>query len=327
MDRLQLAGIWHKAYPEDINERETAVLGDMMAARKPGEEQKRPSVETLLHDMLPFAYVVHTHPSLVNGLTCSLNGEQAARELFASQAVWIPVINPGYILALAVKKALDAYTASRGKPPAIIFLQNHGVFVGADSAEAIKAVYAHIMHTLGERITKKPDFSSGSPVYGPSDEAARLLGTVAEESDAAGAPYTLVFERNNAIAGLSADRASFAPVSGALTPDHIVYAGSDPLFIETGPGGLIQEEPLRRAWKAHREKTGRLPKIIVLQGVGAFGMGRTEKSARLALELFTDAIKVAFYAQAFGGPCFMTPDKVDFINNWEAERYRSKISG
>jgi rhamnose utilization protein RhaD (predicted bifunctional aldolase and dehydrogenase) len=66
---------------------------------------------------------------------------------------------------------------------------------------------------------------------------------------------------------------------------------------------------------------------VVLQGTGAFGLGRNERSARIALELFTDAIKVALYSQAFGGPRFMAPDKVDFINNWEVERYRSKVSG
>jgi rhamnose utilization protein RhaD (predicted bifunctional aldolase and dehydrogenase) len=84
MDRPKLAAIWQKPYPEAADEREAAVLADMMAARKPGEEQKRPSVETLLHDILPFVYVVHTHPSLINGLTCSQDGETAMRKIFAS---------------------------------------------------------------------------------------------------------------------------------------------------------------------------------------------------------------------------------------------------
>jgi rhamnose utilization protein RhaD (predicted bifunctional aldolase and dehydrogenase) len=83
MDRAALARIWDRHYPEASEERESAVLADMMAARMPGEEQKRPSVEALLHDLIPFAFVVHLHPALVNGITCSQQGETAMKEIFA----------------------------------------------------------------------------------------------------------------------------------------------------------------------------------------------------------------------------------------------------
>jgi rhamnose utilization protein RhaD (predicted bifunctional aldolase and dehydrogenase) len=83
---------------------------------------------------------------------------------------------------------------------------------------------------------------------------------------------------------------------------------------------------LESAWKAHIEKTGRLPKITAVQGLGIFGLGNSEKIAAIAAELFEDAVKVAVYAESFGGVLFMTQDKIDFINNWEVERYRSKVS-
>jgi rhamnose utilization protein RhaD (predicted bifunctional aldolase and dehydrogenase) len=115
------------------------------------------------------------------------------------------------------------------------------------------------------------------------------------------------------------DRASFEPVSSAYTPDHIVYAGSDPLFVENG-------EDIASAWKAHVEKNGRPPKITAVQGLGVFGIGVSLSLAELALELFADTMKVAAYAEAFGGPNFMTEEKIAFINNWEAERYRQKLA-
>jgi rhamnose utilization protein RhaD (predicted bifunctional aldolase and dehydrogenase) len=170
MDRDRLAQIWEKSYPSHNAEREAAVLADLMASRKPGEEQKRPSVETLLHDILPFNFVVHTHPAVVNGLTCSVKGEKAAAELFGTDALWIPSTNPGYILSLAVKNAMTAYKAVQGRYPSIIFLQNHGVFVGADSTDGIKNLYQRIMDTIGARITEKPDFSNHTAEYGASAE-------------------------------------------------------------------------------------------------------------------------------------------------------------
>jgi rhamnose utilization protein RhaD (predicted bifunctional aldolase and dehydrogenase) len=323
MDRGKLARIWEKTYPQNPDEREAAVLADMMAAKMPGEDQKRPSVETLLHDILPFTLVIHTHPALVNGLTCSVRGAEEGLSLFGDKALWIPEVNPGYTLSRAVKDAMDAHTRRSGTPAAIILLQNHGIFVGADTAGGIRDIYRYIMDTLGAKITRQPDFSGKTPQYGPSAEAAVVL---AELAGADREPGRVIFERNREITALVEDAASFYPVSSAFTPDHIVYSGSSPLFIDTGETGDMTRR-IREAWKNHLEKNGNPPKLVALRGIGVFGVGPSEKAARLALELFADTVKVALYAQAFGGPRFMAADMIAFINNWEVERYRSGISG
>ncbi|MDR1374716.1 MAG: class II aldolase/adducin family protein [Treponema sp.] len=321
MDRRLLAGIWEKTYPSGGDERETAVLADMMAARKPGEERKRPSVETLLHDMLPFSFVVHTHPALVNGLTCSQEGAAAAEVLFAGEALWIESTNPGYILSLAVKNAMDAHVRRKGRPAQIILLQNHGIFVGADTAEGIKAAYNEVMDKLAAKAPGGPDFSGESAEWENSAVCEKVFRELAAK---AGAEAVTVFRRNHAFAALAAGRAAFYPVSSAFTPDHIVYAGSDPLFVESPSGNTAA---LRAAWKDFAAEYGRTPKTVAVQEMGIFGIGSTEKAARLALELFADAVKVAYYAAAFGGVRFMSRDQIDFINNWEVERYRSNVSG
>ena len=324
MDRQALSRIWEKNYPQDPAERENAVLADMMAARRSGEEQKRPSVETLLHNILPFAYVVHTHPALVNGLTCSKRGEEAAVELFGGKALWIPSTNPGYILSRRVKSDMEGYRAQRGRPAELILLQNHGVFVGADGIEGVKEKYARIMERLESKIVRRPDFGGALSSCGGSAEIAGLLGELAGTSPEGKEPWKAVFGRNHEIAALVEDRASFHPVSSSFTPDHIVYSGSDPLFVEAGTGAAV--DLLRDAWKKQVAKTRRVPKIAALQGLGVFGIGPSEKAAKLALELFMDTVKVAVYAQSFGGERFMSRDQIDFIHNWEVERYRSKVS-
>jgi rhamnose utilization protein RhaD (predicted bifunctional aldolase and dehydrogenase) len=335
MDRRALSRIWEKTYPSDPKERESAVLADMMAARKSGEEQKRPSVETLLHDMLPFAYVAHTHPALANGLTCSQRGEEEAAELFGRQALWIPSTNPGYILSLAVKNAMDGYIAEKGRAADIILLQNHGVFVGADTIEGVKEKYARIMETLGPKIARTPDFGGGLSVRDDSETIGGFLADLAETSAAGEGRWKAVFQRNNEIAALVRDRASFYPVSSAFTPDHIVYSGAEPLFVEAGdegsgaftagPAGTVPDR-LRGVWKEQVDKTGSIPKIAAFQGIGVFGIGSSEKAAKLALELFMDTVKIAVYSQSFGGERFMSQDEINFIRNWEVEQYRSRVS-
>ncbi|MDR1930601.1 MAG: class II aldolase/adducin family protein [Treponema sp.] len=323
MDRSKLADIWTKAYGGGDEAREAAVLSDMLAARCPGEEHKRPSVEVQLHDLLPFAYVVHTHPALVNGLTCSRDGEEAALKLF--DAVWIPSTNPGYILSLAVKDAVASYRAEKGREARIIFLQNHGVFAAADTAGEIKLIYDKIMDTLKGRIKRKADLSPAAVSGGsaaaadPGEAGALLCGLARQAGEASGVDYRFVFLRNPEIAGLVKDRAAFYPVSRAYTPDQIVYAGSDPLFIEN-------INAAEGAWKKHLERTGRPPKVAALRGLGVFALGPSEKTAADAAALFLDTVKIAAFTESFGGPRFMEQDKVDFINNWEAEHYRSKVA-
>ena len=317
MDRKALAGIWDKKYPHLETEREREFLSDMMAARKKGEEQKRPSVEALLHDIMPFAFVVHLHPALVNGLTCSQRGESAMKEIFDDDAIWIPSINPGYTLARHVKNSMDAYKEIYNKNVQIVFLQNHGVFTGADNTDVIRELYGEIITKIGAMLIKKPDFLDDrqETVVDSNTPRGAILHALKNLSGAS------IFMSNSETFTFLKDLSSFFPISSAFTPDHIVYAGSKPLFTELQTPDGIQE-----AWKGFVQETGRKPKIIAVQGIGIFGAAATEKAAKLALLLFGDAIKIAVYTESFGGPNFMAADKIDFINNWEAERFRASIS-
>jgi rhamnose utilization protein RhaD (predicted bifunctional aldolase and dehydrogenase) len=278
-------------------------------------------VETLLHDMLPFAYVVHTHPSPVNGLTCSEGGEAAMKSLFGDEPLWVPISDPGFVLACAIRDRL----AGRAGVPGLVFLQNHGIFVGADDPETVKGIYRRIVDAIDGKITRRPDFGGEAGVYHNSGETGELLRKAAESAEpgagkSGGGRRFVRFRRNNEIGRLVKNRAAFASVSSAYTPDHIVYSGSDPLFVEQG-------EDAEEAFAVHSRKTGRPPKIVAVQDLGVFGIGSSEDSAALALDLFADTMKVAAYAEAFGGPRFMTKEKIAFINNWEAEHYRQKLAG
>jgi rhamnose utilization protein RhaD (predicted bifunctional aldolase and dehydrogenase) len=80
LDRQKLEKLSTFIYSEDTDERERQVKLDLeLALLSPG---KRPSVETPLHNIIDFSYVVHLHPTLVNGLMCANNAEQELERLF-----------------------------------------------------------------------------------------------------------------------------------------------------------------------------------------------------------------------------------------------------
>ncbi|MEI3006337.1 MAG: hypothetical protein V8T87_17295 [Victivallales bacterium] len=75
------------------------------------------------------------------------NGAKACAELFPD-ALWIAYVDPGYTLSRKVADEMAAYKKARGTDPKVIFLQNHGVFAGADTDTEINAIYDNIMSTL-----------------------------------------------------------------------------------------------------------------------------------------------------------------------------------
>jgi len=108
-----------------------------------GMEYKRPSVEVGFHAFLKKC-VIHTHAVYANILCCSEEGRDIAKKAFKDADVgyvFIPYIDPGFRLTLAVKEAADAYRAEHGGAPDLIFLDNHGVIAHGDSAEEAISVH------------------------------------------------------------------------------------------------------------------------------------------------------------------------------------------
>lgn len=129
MNLDKLLTICGKQYPTEDKEREAMFLADVSAAKLPGEERKRPSVEALLHALFPQRYVLHLHPALINGLTCGADGRRIAAELFPG-VIWVNACRPGYTLAKRLADKIGPGTDT-------VLLQNHGVFFAADTPEGL----------------------------------------------------------------------------------------------------------------------------------------------------------------------------------------------
>ncbi|MBR5218125.1 MAG: SDR family NAD(P)-dependent oxidoreductase [Clostridia bacterium] len=315
MDRAKLAAMWNKEYSADTNEREKEVLVDLMAA-KVDPQSGRPSVETSLHDLMPFTYVVHLHPAMVNGLTCSKDADKAATELFGDSFIWIGDSEPGYVLAKKVKDASEAYKSKTGKDVQMIILKNHGIFVAANTPEEIDAIYADVMAKLSAKV-EMPDFT---PAEFDTDRAVALAPAIRMLS----LPVVTFFCNNEAKKFIK-DAKAFAPVSSAFTPDHIVYCKAEPLFVEEAADLDEQYAKLEKAINDYKAAYGYEPRVIAVQNLGIFAAGASKKAADTVVALFTDAMKIAVFAQGFGGESFMSDYLINFIKNWEVESYRASV--
>ncbi|MDD3366617.1 MAG: class II aldolase/adducin family protein [Sphaerochaetaceae bacterium] len=312
MSLPRLEAIWNKTYPEDPTQREKEVLADMMASRSDGETA-RPSVEALLHAIIPFRYVVHLHPAIVNGLTCSQSGKTAAARLFP-EALWIPLVNPGYILAKTVRDAQAEYKKKNAKDASLILLQNHGVFVAADTIQEIDQCYKDIMDILQRSIVRKPIFT----VVKPNAAHVALVQKAMQTYYGGKQPYPIIANRE--LSTRLSNLESFASISSSYTPDHIVYSGFAPLWVDkTVFFAKDTVSVLIELFKNFEIEHGVPAKIIAVQETAVFAINEA------ALLLFLDTVKVAAFTESFGGPRFMDANQINFIRNWEVESYRANM--
>ncbi len=314
----KLEAIRTKQYPEGREEREECALADLMDSRLPGETG-RPSVESLLHALIPAEYVVHTHPAIVNGLTCSVEGKKAAEKLFGGCIIWIPFVDPGYILAKTIDDELTKWTADHnGALPDYIFLANHGVFLWGADSEEIDRKSESLIKTLKAECSD----SEATPVDARESVSDKLLQKIGQF---AGTNGHAQFTTGGEIRTVLESREAYSNLQHSLSPDHIVYMGHTPLVYDDLPEDQLIPA-IEKGYGVFTEKWGKEPKSILILGKGFISMGNSRKSSDTARMLMLDAIRVIRISYAFQGPQFMTEEKVNFINTWEVEKYRAKLS-
>lgn len=297
MNRAKINELYRVETPKNAADREELVKNLMAAAVE--NDAGRPSVEAPLHNVFDAKFVVHTHPALVNGMTCSKNGERVCKKLFPD-ALWVEYIDPGYTLCMEVRKRIEAYKTANGEEPVLLVLKNHGIFVSADTEDEIRALYAHVMKTLDATYKKAGIFRELKIADAPADLEVEEKIRVFFGADAA----------------FIASAGIFVPALGPITPDHLVYAKAVPF------AGTLNADTVAK----YKNKHGYAPKVVVAGG-RIHGIGTSQKNASLALELAHDGALVTHLAGAFGGIDYMSDAAREFIENWEVESYRQQQAG
>jgi len=317
LDRSKLNRMAEKSYSNNAAKREEEVKNDLAAATL--SKGKRPSVETSMHNAIDFAFVVHLHPTAVNGLMCSQNAESDLKKLFGSQALFVEYTDPGYVLYKKVEDAIKTFREQDGAEPAVIWLQNHGIFVGANTIDEIKVLYTKILDTLDKAITLPVSYED------------RAISSITEQivpgirMMLSGDGLKTLKVRKNALIKYFYDSIeNQAKISKPFTPDAIVYSKSNYIFLnDEVPEAVLAEAA--EVIPAYISKFGYQPKVLLIKGIGLIAVGDNSSQCDIILDVFEDTMKIAYIAQSFGGAHPMTQTQIDFIDNWEVENYRRSV--
>ncbi|MCL2837401.1 MAG: SDR family NAD(P)-dependent oxidoreductase, partial [Defluviitaleaceae bacterium] len=205
--------------------------------------------------------------------------------------------------------------AKIGKYPQAAIMQNHGIFIAADTVDEIDCLMNEVVDTLKKCVKQPPDF--GVAEY-DRDLACRIAPALRMLYDRDGAAV-VIFCVNKQVSAVVKDADRFSVLVKPFSPDHIVYCKDEPLFVEPNVD-------FTAAFTAFAKRKGYAPKIVAVRGLGFFALGETWKAAENARILFLDAVKIAKYSEAFGGANPLTDELTNFILTWESEKYRIKAA-
>ena len=282
-----------------------------------------PSVEAILHAIVPFKYVDHTHADAVLTLTNSVNGADVIEQVYGDRLLHIPYVMPGFKLAAL---CADLYPQLYGAATIGMVLMNHGIFTWAPTAresyermiDMVSLAEAYINeHAGGRGGTSEPAARSCSPV-----EVATLRRNL---SDVAGAPMILqVDEGPSALAFANRADVSVTSQQGPATPDHVIRTKRIPM-LGRDVTTYAREYEHYFAEHAHRSSAplkmlDAAPRVIIDPQMGVVAAGRSAAGASVAADIYRHTIEIILDATALGGYRALSAADIFDVEYWDLEQ-------
>ena len=332
LDRGALQALLQSTLGTDPMQREEQFKAAVLAARVEPQEALRPSVEAVLHHLIPSRFVVHTHPTLVNIFSCSRDGSAILERELGDQVVWISPVDPGFVLAKTLERALCDYQARTGREgPRAIVMGNHGLVVGGETPDEIRVhtdwLFQELERLLGPTRPATPFGVVSTMERTRSRELVNVIAPALRALLSPGEALKVVTLDDSPstmrLAGAS-DGAALTAL-GPMCPDQIVYCKSFPLWFEDEAGRDLVES-LAHAVGEYQSRHQTLPNVVLVKGLGLFAAGDTWSAADSARQVYKDAIDVMAGAAELGGVACLGDGLRRFIEDWEVESYRREVA-
>jgi rhamnose utilization protein RhaD (predicted bifunctional aldolase and dehydrogenase)/NAD(P)-dependent dehydrogenase (short-subunit alcohol dehydrogenase family) len=280
-----------------------------------------PSVETLLHAFLPHKFVDHSHSTAVLTLTDQPDGEAVARQTFGARMAYVPYTIPGFALAKSVAEIYAANPKVEG-----LILLRHGIFTFAEDARGAYELMIEMV-TLGEARIRTGCQTIVQAKLPPkrasvAEIAPILRGAVALENnpkDGTAKRQLLCFRGNEKIlAYVNGAELSRYSQMGVATPDHTIRTKNWPLLVLAPESGRpdqwatsVREAVAQFVARYHeyfarnnarlngvKKELDPYPRVVLVPGVGLFGLGASAKDASIAADIAENTVEVVSAAES-----------------------------
>jgi rhamnose utilization protein RhaD (predicted bifunctional aldolase and dehydrogenase)/NAD(P)-dependent dehydrogenase (short-subunit alcohol dehydrogenase family) len=291
-----------------------------------------PSVEAILHAILPYRFVDHTHADAVVTVTNTADGEARIRSIYGDRVVVVPYVMPGFDLA---RLCAECFAAQAGPQTVGMVLLNHGIFsFGATAKESYERMIALVGMAedhLRQHSAWEVPLAPAQPA--PAGHIARDLARLrADISAAAGFPVIvarhaegkfLPFARHPDVATISQQ--------GPATPDHVIRTKRLPLlgrdvagYVQAYRAYFSEHEPQAKERKTLLDPA---PRVGLDPEFGLCAIGRTAQDAAIVADIYAHTVDIILGATALGGYRALPARDIFDVEYWDLEQAKLKKGG
>ncbi len=301
-----------------------------------------PSVETFLHAFLPFKFVDHTHADAIVNVTNRPGALKFCNKIFGDKMGIVPYVMPGFMLA---KKVYEIY--SKNPKLNCLILMNHGIFTFADSAkEAYNLMIKYV--SQAERAVRKlknkkiKQIKEFSTKFNAHEIAPIIRGLLSENKDQ---KFVVNYRLNKHLKYfINGKNVRTYSSKGTATPDHVIRVKPFPLVITPKKNSSIEEFKItaKKAFENYRKKyihyfnvnkkkakgkkvmLDTSPRVVLVQNVGMFSVGKDLGAAKIAGDLAETNAKVITSVEETSSYRFISERDLFDVEYWSLEQAKIK---
>ena len=286
-----------------------------------------PSIEAILHAIIPHKFVDHTHADAVVAVSNTPDGEKRVREIYGDRVLVVPYVMPGFTLAREIYRLTRDvdWAALEG-----MILLHHGVFSFADDArQSYERMIALI--TQAENYLEKHGALNAIAIGEGAEDLPRLAHFRKLVSTQAGQPMIALLDNSPEAVGFSniKDVGKIAS-RGPLTPDHVIRTKPAAAILDSQPDQAVSD--FARDYTAYYQRHAGPDQVMldpaprwgVWPGRGALALGANVKAAHIALDIVRHTMRAIQWAEALGGWRALPEKDIFDMEYWELEQAKLK---
>ena len=312
---------------KDMAKLESLSDTDMVSKQKEAMIDKNapnPSVEAILHAIIPFKFVDHTHSDAVVTISNNTNGMENIKKVYPNFLI-IPYVMPGFILAQTIynmSKDLD-WEKCDG-----IILHNHGIFTFSNSARNSYDKMITAVTQAEEFLNKNADLAIEKYMPRASLDIGQLQEIISKEK---GYDVTININQSPLALHYASQRNLQTTVcKGVLTPEHIIRTKRVPLILENsdiqGAINSYKEDYIAYFEEFKKDETmlNPSPNWVVIKNFGTASFGKNKKEANIIEDINNHTMMAVLRADILGGfQSISLQDSFD-MEYWELEQAKLK---
>lgn len=305
----------------------------------------RPSIETLLHAFLPEVAIDHTHADAILSVANTRDGERLVRRVLGPTVLWIPYLQPGFLLSRRIFEAYQRAPTAHGA-----ILQKHGLITwGPDGRTSYLRTIASVSRTerFLAHMSRRRHWSvagcTALPAPARLQVIRRWLPTIRRTISQRGRRCLVFTDSPTVLEFVNARRMPAVVRRGPATPDHMLRTKRVPLVVHAGKGLPLTLSPamvvrqLQRYAADHERyfqsyhRPGQTmqdpyPRIILIPGVGMLTSGQDATEAAIVADVYQHAMSIMRQASTVGIYVSVTKREAFAVEYWPLELYKLSLA-